>query len=567
MKYLTVLLWFFLLIYVDVTYALTTTEIEEQRQQDKRAAEERNRQQNAPDVRLPSASTDEQFQNTELPDETVCFKINRLEMGLPISASPEQKRHFNRFDFVQDGLNHYAGRCIGKEGINFLLKRITAHIISKGYSTTRIGIAEQDLAAGTLRLTLVPGIIRNIRFADEHLYGTWKTAFPTGPGDVLNLRDLEQGLEQMKRVSSQDVNMQLEPGALPGETDVIISIKRESPWKLTFSLDDSGAQSTGKKQAGINLAIDNPLGLNDLFNIGLNTDSERENEVHGTSGKNIYYSLPFGYWTFSVSGSQYKYHQQILGNNQTFVSSGRSGNAEIKIERLFYRDQNQKLSLQFRTGKRVSHSFIDDTEIAVQRRKVSFAELAVLERYYLGKAQIDVSLADKHGVRWFGAQDDIPDRLPDDPTYFYRLQTLDISVSWPFNIASLPVKYLGTLHGQMTNDPLYAAEQISIGNRYTIRGFDGEQTLSAEQGFYWRNELETPISNTGQAAYVALDTGYLYGPSADTLPGNHLSGAALGIRGSKWGLSYDLFTSWAISKPEGFRTARPSMGFSINYQY
>lgn len=567
MKYLPTLGLIFLFGFVSGVNAQTTTESEEQRQQDRRAAELRAEQQNAPDVRLqPSALTDEQLLATDLPEEAACFKVDHLELALPAQSSPQQKQHLKKFSFVQDDLNRYVGRCIGKEGINILLKRLTAHIINKGYSTTRIGIPEQDLSSGTLNLVIVPGIIRNIRFADDTLRGTWKTAFPASPGDVLNLRDLEQGLEQMKRVASQDASMQLEPGALPGETDIVIAVKRSSPWKLTFSLDDSGSSGTGKRQAGINLAIDNPLGLNDLFNIGFSADGDREAGAHGTNGKNIYYSVPMGYWTYSVSGSQYEYHQIIAGNNQNFVSSGKSGTAELKIQRLFYRDQNQKLSLQFRTGKRVSHSFIDDTEIAVQRRKVSFAELALLDRYYLGQAQIDLSLAERRGVHWFGAQDDVANRLPDDPTYFYRLQTLDISLAWPFKLASIPLKYNGVLHGQTTNSPLYAAEQISIGNRYTIRGFDGEQTLSAEKGYYWRNELEVPLGNTAQAAYFAFDTGYLYGPNVANLPGDHLSGATLGLRGGKLGVSYDVFTSWAISKPTGFRTAVPAFGFSLSYQ-
>ncbi|MGP1477726.1 MAG: POTRA domain-containing protein, partial [Phocaeicola sp.] len=38
-----------------------------------------------------------------------------------------------------------------------------------------------------------------------------KNAFPIKEGDILNIRRLEQGLEQMKRVSSSDVSMKLLP--------------------------------------------------------------------------------------------------------------------------------------------------------------------------------------------------------------------------------------------------------------------------------------------------------------------------------------------------------------------
>ena len=39
----------------------------------------------------------------------------------------------------------------------------------------------------------------------------WKNAFPIKKGNILNICRLEQGLEQMKRVSSSDVSMKLLP--------------------------------------------------------------------------------------------------------------------------------------------------------------------------------------------------------------------------------------------------------------------------------------------------------------------------------------------------------------------
>ncbi|MFP3740989.1 POTRA domain-containing protein, partial [Burkholderia sp. SIMBA_019] len=81
----------------------------------------------------------------------------------------------------------------------------------------------------TLKFSLVPGVIRNLEFADADTRGTLKSAFPTRDGNVLQLRDLEQGLEQMKRVPNQDAAMQIVPGASPGESDVVVTVKRTKP--------------------------------------------------------------------------------------------------------------------------------------------------------------------------------------------------------------------------------------------------------------------------------------------------------------------------------------------------
>lgn len=553
---------------------IQTPASEEQRRRSQAEAQARQQQLQAPKVDLrQTAAPLEAVDTLTLPGASPCFAIQQITLEVPhqlpeaIRTAGASNLPHDSFRFAQDYVRQYAGACIGKEGLNLIVKRLTNLILSKGYSTTRVGIPEQDLASGTLKLALVPGVIRMIRFSDPSLYGTWRNAFPTSGGALLNLRDLEQGLEQMKRLPSQDVDMQIVSGEVPGESDVVIEVKRSKPWKLTGTLDDSGAKGTGKLQAGLNLAIDNPFGLSDMFNIGISTDADRKAGQRGTSGNNIYYAIAAGYWNFSVAGSTYNYHQQIAGNNQDFISSGKSRNLEVKIAQLFQRDQVQKNSWQFKVGKRWSHAYIDDTEIAVQQRNPTFAELAWVHKHYFGDAQFDLTLANRWGVSWFNGQADLDKREPGAPTFRHTLQSIDATLSVPFKIASQPLAYIGTLRGQNTRSPLYLTDQFSIGNRYTVRGFDGELTLAAERGFFVRNELDMPLARTGQSAYAGIDYGQVYGQSVQHLIGNKLAGVTAGVRGSLSGLIYDLFSGWSLYKPAEFKTSTPAVGFSLTYQY
>ncbi|AMP08900.1 hemolysin secretion/activation ShlB/FhaC/HecB family protein [Collimonas arenae] len=557
--------------------SVQTPSSEEQRRRNQADLQERQRQLQAPNVSLEDKAAAEALEGLSIPSESPCFTIHQFVLDVPSQLSPAvhalgaSDLPFDNFRFAQDYLRQYDGACIGKGGLNLIVKRLTNLILQRGYSTTRIGIPEQDLTGGVLKLVLVPGVIREIRFSDPTLYGTWRSAFPTGSGQLLNLRDLEQGLEQMKRVPSQDVDMQIVPGDVPGESDVVIQVKRSKPWKLTGTFDDSGAKGTGKLQAGLNLAVDNPLGLNDLFNVGINTDAQRKAGQRGTNGNNVYYAVPAGYWNFAVSGSTYDYHQEVAQASQTFVSSGKSRNLELKIAQLFQRDQAQKNSWQFRVGKRWNHAYIEDSEIAVQERNTTFAELAWVHTHYIGNAQLDLTVAQKWGVNWLNGQTYARNLSgQEDPStnnLHYSLQTVDATLSVPFHIASQPLTYIGTFRGQTTRSALYLADQFSIGNRYTVRGFDGELTLAAERGFYLRNELNLPITNSGQSAYVGLDYGQVYGPSVANLLGNKLAGATVGLRGGLFGLTYDVFSSWALYKPQGFNTTMPAVGFNLAYQY
>ncbi len=57
-------------------------------------------------------------------------------------------------------------------------------------------------------LTMMTGAVSAAPVLD---YTGGKNAFPIKKGDILNIRRLEQGIEQMKRVSSSDVSMKLLP--------------------------------------------------------------------------------------------------------------------------------------------------------------------------------------------------------------------------------------------------------------------------------------------------------------------------------------------------------------------
>ncbi|CAG9207253.1 Outer membrane transporter CdiB-2 [Paraburkholderia tropica] len=515
-----------------------------------------------------------------LPKETPCFPIATFSLDVPATL-PDAARTagasalpLDRFAFARDWLDHYKGQCVGKAGIDVLTKGLQQAILGRGYVTTRVLVPPQDLSGGTLKLSLVPGVVRQVRLADLAMWGTWKTAFPVSNGDVLNLRDLEQGLEQMKRVSNQDAAMEIEPTETPGESDVVVTVKRSKPWTFVASVDNSGTDATGKWQGNVSLGLNNPLGLNDVLALGANQDLSFGNKSLGSHGFNGSYSIPWGYWTGTLSGNTNTYYQQIAGTGgQTFVSSGNSQSVALRIARVLLRGQADVTGAYAQLAKRFGESFIEDTSIPNQARNNTFLELGVTNRHYFGAAQFDGTLAYRQGIGGLGAT---PDPVADDgtkldATYRFHMATLDANLSVPFAIAGQRFAYVGTIHGQFTNDTLFYIDDLTIGSRYTVRGFDGETMLAAERGFYWRNELQWPVLQTGQTLYAGIDYGHVYGPGTRVLPGTQLAGAVIGLRGgvpAKYvGFSYDVFVGTPIYKPAGFPTARFTTGLQATLQF
>ena len=545
--------------------------------QDQQAQQQRDAQQRAATVAAPAvrSTAPEPGGWPDLPVEQPCFPINAFTLDVPKTLSDAARTKgasalpMDPFAYAREWLEHYRGACIGKQGLDLLVKGLQQLILSRGAITTRVLVPEQDMASGTLKLVLIPGTIRHLTFANPKLWGTWKSAFPARDGDLLNLRDLEQGLEQMRRVSSQDVDMKIEPTATPGESDVVITVKRVKPWTVVASIDNSGTRATGKLQGNLSVGLDNPLGLNDILTLGANQDLELGDKRFGSHGFNGSYSVPWGYWTATLFGNSNTYYQPIAATGgQVFVSSGNAQTTGVKLQRVLFRNQNDISGVEFQLSKRWGESFIEGIDIPTQRRNNTFVEAGLTNRHYFGAAQFDGVLAYRQGIGWLGAT---ADPYPDGATYRYKMAVLDANLSVPFALGQQAFRYVTTFHGQYTNNTLFFIDDLTIGSRYTVRGFDGEQLLAGEKGFYWRNELQAPIGNTGQAVYVGLDYGHVFGPNTANLAGTELAGAVIGVKGSigtRFGAyGYDLFAGTPVYKPSGFDTARVTLGFQLTAQF
>lgn len=437
--------------------------------------------------------------------------------------------------------------------------------MERGYVTSRTVLQTQDLAHGRLTLTLLPGRIRNIRFAAPDPRANVWNALPAKPGDILNLRDVEQGLENLKRVPTVEADIQIEPGDAPTQSDLAISWQQSFPFRFNATLDDSGSKATGKYQGSATLSHDHWWTLNDLFYVTLNQDlGGGQPGKRGTRGHTVHYSVPMDFWLLGVTQSANRYHQSVAGLNQDYVYSGRSETAEIKLSRLLHRNANQKTSASLKGWLRRSSNFIDDTEVETQRRATGGWELGLAHKAIIGSGTLDVNLTHKRGTAAFGATP-APEEAFDEGTSRMRITTLDVNLDAPFMLGGQKLRYGGALRIQRNGTLLTPQDRLAIGGRYTVRGFDGESSLSAERGWFARNDLGWTLGDA--EAYLGVDCGSVSGLSTQFLVGRHLAGAVIGVRGNLKRLSYDLFIGKPISKPTYFQTHSAVAGFSFSASF
>ena len=528
----------------------------QQEQLDQSRAQEAKRQERLGEERVETIAPPPT--STDLPaDESVRFHISQITI----------ENRTERFHFLERIARPYKDKELSLSDINKLIHTMNQSLMARGFSTSRVVVPEQNLSSGELRLVLQLGYINAVRFAEESDTLYWKNLFPFRKGDILNVRDIEQGIEQAKRLPSQDISVQLLPSDQPQRTDVVLTVKRGKNFYGTISVDDSGLEDTGKLQWYTSVGVDQIFQRNDILRVGMNLDGAQDGYAQGTRGHNVSYTIPYGAHTFTLSYQRSKYHQTVESRPYDFISAGDTNISTFSWDYVLHRSSSMKTSMDIRLKKRNSHSFINDVELPIQAMHQTSLEVGYAERLYIDRDTLYFRIAHRFGLGWLGAQEE--KTYPDAPKTRYRLWLFDMDYIHPFTFGHRPATFTTSLHGQwtMNEQRLYGVDMISMGGRYTVRGFDGEVTLMGTNGWYLRNEFATKFPKQQAELYLGLDVGAVYGYGADLYNGHVLAGAAIGLRGAIDTLSYDVFAAAPIIKPEGFHTPDVTYGFSLGLKF
>lgn len=544
---------------------------DEERRALEREAEQQRRLQTRPDVRLTEPDAPPPTAAPLPTAETPCFPIRRVSLS-DVSGAPAPA-----FAWVidalggPDGQDAPMGRCLGARGVAQLIDRAQQALLARGYVTTRVFAPAQDLGHGELALQVLPGRIRAIRFAPQtSARATAFNAMPVRPGDLLNLRDIEQALENFKRVPTAEASIEIVPADgpqdSPGLSDLVVTWRQEQRLRLHLGWDDGGSRSTGKHQGSATLSLDHALALNDLFYLTLQRDLGHDGAMpHGTRALSLHYSLPLGHWLLGFNASRQRYHQTAPGPWQDTVYSGWSAGQDVRLSRAIHRSAQSRTTLSLKAFARQASNLVDDQELLSQRRRVGGWELGLGHRAYLGDAVLDLDLAHRRGTGVFGARPAFEEPSGKGTSRF-RLTSLEAGWQFPFELAGRSWRYSGQWRAQFHHTPLTPQDRFAIGGRYTVRGFDGESSLSADSGWLVRNEVTTALGASGASLFLGLDQGEVRGPSGALLIGKRLTGAVVGLRGALGGMQYEFFIGAPVSKPQGFRTSNTTAGFQLYWQ-
>lgn len=467
---------------------------------------------------------------------------------------------------VGDDINaRFVGRCLGVAEIEQILGEITKAYVQRGYIAARAYLPAQNLTSGRLEIMVIEGKVSGIRIDDGGKGSiSVDNIFPEVEGNALNLRDLEQGIDQINRLASNNARLDIQPGEQPGESVVVVHNEPGPRLRFSVGFDNQGDASTGRYQTGGTLGFDNPLGFNDFITVTHRQTTPGDEDYRFAGSDSLFYSVPFGYTTATLGWSRSRYATPItLPSGLAVVSSGNSTTTNLALDRVVYRDQASKANLGATLITKRSRNYLDGNFLQVGSRDLTLLELGGSLTTLAGGGAFQVDGGVTQGLSALGALKDAAALPSNAPRAQFRKYRLGASYIRPFRLAEHDALFTSQLSGQWAEDVLYGSEQMLIGSLYTVRGFN-RNTLSGDHGYYWRNEAsvrfpiqagETVLSGR---AFVAYDQGQVANRAAG-VPSGRLSGGALGISVGWKGTSMELFWTHPISGPswmdlEGTRT-------------
>ncbi|MCL2537881.1 MAG: hypothetical protein FWE52_00135 [Alphaproteobacteria bacterium] len=415
---------------------------------------------------------------------------------------------------IQRVTQPYIGHCVTRDRMTALQNDLTAMYIDRKYTLARVYFDQHRSKLTPTDCDIVfiveEGIVNSVdmkEIIDGEEPGelsNWQkfrlrtktaTAVPWVTGRVFNLKDFEQGLDQINRLQSNNATMDIRPTPgldAAGHSDITIVNNRTR--RTTFfgaGLDNAGNKNVGEHNLNFNINQDNLLGLNDNIYIKYTTDTDFQRSHHYSQSIYTALSIPFGYWTFNSSVSWADYLTTVEGMNISFKTHGDTLTQTYGLDRVVYRSATYRTNLGATFMLKDTENWIRDMKSITGSRRASNVNIFWNNTIFHKYGTIIAKPSYQRGLTLFGSRKDPDDIYDTEPHLQYDMLKFYLYSSAKFDIG-VPLTWNVTMDSQYSFQNLYGTDQLSLGGEYTVRGFRSS-TISGDQGFYARNDFRVPI--------------------------------------------------------------------------
>jgi len=433
----------------------------------------------------------------------------------------------------------YINRCNTLDEINNLVTKINNLYMEKSYITSRAYIKAQKLSTGILYIHTMEGKI------EEVIENNVNTSFVVGDisEDYFHLRNIETYIEQLNRLQSKKVTMDVNPGTKVGYSKLLLKGEDVAlPINGFIGTDNYSFGDFKKFQINGSLEWENPLGIQDVLKINLNMTNKQE-KTNNSIGSGANYGLPFYRAYIELGFFKFDYSNLIDGLNKQYLSEGSSIEYFLRAEYNLFHTKYQRGRIDFSYTHKKNENFLDTIQLDTTSNQFDVLRATYTHELIFPTWSLSAMLGYQKSLN--GSYVNSEETNASDLLFEKVLFSLNGNIT--LLEGAFPLSFSSSLYGQYGSEGMVASEQIGIGGPYSVRGFENKDQLSSNFGFYIRNEFITSYRFTNKILvqpYLGFDYGWA--DENEYSYGGTIAGAAFGVRLRLYGLNVDVFTSKAL---------------------
>ncbi|MDR1940710.1 MAG: ShlB/FhaC/HecB family hemolysin secretion/activation protein [Endomicrobium sp.] len=450
----------------------------------------------------------------EIQNRTSISKEKETPQSPPEQKLSSVKKLFKEIIVKHSGVRGISWRKINKltakyknipmsyDDITALQNEIQQIFLAAGYSSARVYIDSEAFSRDILEYPVFEGNIEKLAFKRKsgRKYGRLAQAlqsfsfYPFAKDSLLNIKDLDQGIEQMNRLSTGNAVLTIVPGDKDGYSVVEITNNAKNRFIISLGADNSGAQSNGLYRGNSSISADNLLMLNDNISFSYSRNIDGIDKDKSSNNYFASFSIPFGYFTFMASSFYSDYSVPAGLSVGDYTTDGATKNSNISLETIIKRSDGYKISAGAEGSLKETVNNVAGEKVDVSSRKLSIASVFLTHTQSLNGGNVYSKVSYNRGLDCFDAVKNTPESLNSPKGQFYSVSLYAQYMQYfkvPFT--SFTLNYSLALNAQYSPDILYSSEQTAIGGQSSVRGFK-EGSVSGDSGAYVKNTLSFNLS-------------------------------------------------------------------------
>ena len=449
----------------------------------------------------------------------------------------------------------YLNREVTSEDLEALRVALTLLYVNNGYVNSGAILPDQTVTEGVVTYQIIEGGLTAVDVEGNQWFRSsyFQKRFLLDAGPPLNVNALQRRLQLLLEDSRiQRLNAELKPGLRPGEGILDVRVEERTPYRLFTEYNNYQSPAVGENRVLATLWHENLTGNGDVLMA----------QYGRSKGLNplldFKYSFPVNAYDTTLS---YEYRRNTLAViEQPFQGLDINSKSDIytyTVRQPVYRTLNSDFALEL-IGERL---WLQTTLLgepfslepgAQHGRSVVAALRTAQEFVYRTQSQVIAARSRfSFGLNALGATIN-HNGLPDGIFFAWLGQFQWVQrfgqFSWVQGLGQYPwVQRLGLLDSyaifrssfQYSDAPLLSLEQVSIGGRYSVRGYR-ENTMLRDKAVLTSLEMRLPvIGNTAWADYLELaqfvDFGKGWDVNLKTPDPKDIASVGVGLR---WALTF-----------------------------